>query len=337
MATRLAGKGYAVLVVTNHKSELHHRLGGSGVKRMQVGISNFSPINPAKVFQIYRLLHRERIETIILNLSTDVKVAGIAARLAGLKKILYARGIAKPIKNTMANRFLFQRILTGVIANSEETKRAILRNNANLIDPGRVHVIYNGIDMARYRIRVRQSGHLRKGSEIILGTAGRLETVKNQQFLIQAARSLKDRGVAFTLLIAGEGRLRDELQALAAALDVSEQVRFLGFVRDMPKFMADIDLFVLSSHYEGFGYVLVEAMAAERPVITFDDSSGPEIVENQKTGILVPRNDLDEFVRQVEHIAANRDLIAGYGLAGKQRVEANFTIQKTLENLEKVI
>ncbi|KPJ77175.1 MAG: hypothetical protein AMJ54_09195 [Deltaproteobacteria bacterium SG8_13] len=337
MATRLAGRGHAVVVVANRKSELYDRLGKSGVKRLQVGISNLSPANPAKVFQIYRLLQREKIETIILNLSTDVKVAGIAAKLAGLKKILYARGIAKPINNTMANRFLFGRILTGVIANSKETKRAILRNNTRLIDPDHVYVIYNGIDMTRYRIRSRKSHTLRESSEVILGTAGRLETVKNQQFLIRAARLLKDRGVAFKLLIAGEGRLRSELQELAASLGVSEEIRFLGFISDMPEFMAGIDIFVLSSHYEGFGYVLVEAMAAERPVITFDDSSSPEIVEDQKTGILVPRNDLNEFVRQITHIAENRHLITRYGQAGKKRVEAHFTIQQTLEDLEKVI
>jgi glycosyltransferase involved in cell wall biosynthesis len=143
--------------------------------------------------------------------------------------------------------------------------------------------------------------------------------------------------VAFQLLIAGEGRLQGKLQDLAASLGVAEQVRFLGFVNDMPAFMATIDIFVLSSQYEGFGYVLVEAMAAKRPVITFDDSSGPEIVADRSTGILVPRDDLKEFVHQIMRLAANPDLMASYGQAGRHRVEANFTIQRSLENLEAII
>ncbi len=337
MATRLADRGHDVVVVTNRNSELYDRLQGTGVKRLQVGITNVSPLNPFKVWQVFRLLHREKIETIIVNLSTDVKVAGIAAKLAGLKKVLYARGIAKPINDTLVNRFLFERILTGVIANSRETKRVILQNNTSLVDPDRIHVIYNGIDLNRFSTRSLQPRHLQKRDEVILGTAGRLETVKNQQFLIQAARLLKDRGVAFKLMIAGEGRLREDLQQLANSLGVGEKVHFLGFVSDMPQFMAEIDIFVLSSLYEGFGYVLVEAMAAERPVITFNDSSGPEIVAHRQTGILVPRDDLDEFVRQVEYLAANPHIIQQYGRAGRQRVEENFTIQHSLENLERVI
>ncbi len=80
-----------------------------------------------------------------MNLSADMKVAGMAAKLAGVKRIIYRHGSAIPTRNSLINRFLFRKVFDKVLANSFETKRTILANNASLIDPSKIRVIYNAL------------------------------------------------------------------------------------------------------------------------------------------------------------------------------------------------
>ena len=96
------------------------------------------------------LLRKENIGTIIINLSSDLKVAGIAAKLAGVRNIIYRRGSAIAIRDTWLNRFLYREVVTEIIANSEETARTILQNNQKLVPEEKIKVIYNGIDLEVY-------------------------------------------------------------------------------------------------------------------------------------------------------------------------------------------
>jgi glycosyltransferase involved in cell wall biosynthesis len=336
-ATRLAAKGYTIVVVANRKSALYDRLGGSGVKRLQVAVSKFSFLNPVKVFQVSRILNSERIDTIVLNLSSDVKLAGIAAKLVGVKKILYARGIAKPVRDTMVNRLLFHKILTGVIANSYATRNMIMGGSHTLVPPEKMFVNYLGIDMQQYDQRQFQLVYRREGNELILGTAGRMVPQKNQKFLIDVAKQLQQLGIEFKLLMAGTGKLEGALKDHTAASGLNEKIVFLGFVENIKAFMETIDIFLLSSAWEGFGYVLVEAMASAKPVISLNSSSEPEIVRDQHSGFIVDNNNIDQFVQKILKFERNRHLINEFGIRGRQIVEEKFTVEQSLKNLETIL
>ena len=337
MATRLAGKGYRVVAVTNWESELGQKLTEWGIKRYKIRISNISFFNLLKIYKIYRILKRENIATIILNLSIDLKLAGVAAKLAGTKKILYARGMAKPVRNSILNRFLFRSILTGVIANSISTKEMILKNNPNLIKKDRILVNYLGIDLAAFDAENAHKILKREVDEIILGTAGRLVRQKNQKFLIDVAKLLKQRNIRFRMLIAGVGDLQEKLKNYVTDLGLEEEVIFLGFVDRIKDFMKSIDVFLLSSLWEGFGYVLVEAMASSKPVIALNSSSEPEIVKNRETGFIIDQGDSEGFVNKVELFASNRKLIEEFGERGRKSVEERFDIPVTMQNFVKMI
>jgi glycosyltransferase involved in cell wall biosynthesis len=336
MATRLAERGHVVVVVTNRESELHNRLGGFGVKLLQVGVSNLSFLNPVKILLVCRFLKRERIDTIVLNLSSDVKLAGVAAKLAGVKKILYARGIAKTVKNTMVNRILFQKILTGVIANSNATRKVIL-GSSHLIPKEKIVVNYLGIDLLQYDKSESRPVYQRVGNELILGTAGRMVPQKNQKFLIDAAKQLQQRGIEFKLLLAGTGKLWNFLEDYTAASGLSEKIVFLGFVNNIKSFMETIDIFLLSSAWEGFGYVLVEAMASRKPVVSLNSSSEPEIVRHRHSGFIIDGNELDQYVQAILQFEKNRDLIFEFGDRGRKIVEEKFTVQRSVQNLERIL
>jgi glycosyltransferase involved in cell wall biosynthesis len=101
--------------------------------------------------------------------------------------------------------------------------------------------------------------------------------------------------------------------------------------------MNSIDIFVLPSFWEGFGYVLVEAMACSKPIVAFDLSSNPEIIDRDKTGFLIKPFDTKAMTDTLEHLATDHTLRVSMGKAGRQRVQEHFTINTVCEKLIQVL
>lgn len=137
------------------------------------------------------------------------------------------------------------------------------------------------------------------GREPRILTVGSLKRVKNHALLIRAFASLAKTRAA-KLMILGEGELRGELQELARSLGVANRVLMPGFAVDPWPYYASADLFVLSSDFEGFGNVIVEAMHAGLPVVSTDCLAGPaEILDNGQFGTLVPCEDADALATAI--------------------------------------
>ena len=101
--------------------------------------------------------------------------------------------------------------------------------------------------------------------------------------------------------------------------------------------MYSIDIYALPSFWEGFGYVLVEAMLYKKPVVAFNLSSNPEIIDNHKTGFLVKQNNLDEFFEKIKLLAESKELRNRMGMEGEKRVKELFIIDRVVEEVEKTI
>jgi glycosyltransferase involved in cell wall biosynthesis len=136
-----------------------------------------------------------------------------------------------------------------------------------------------------------------KGARIL--TVGSMKAVKNHPLLLRAFAQLGRPDAR--LMFVGDGPGRNGLMALAQDLGVANQVIFAGFRADPTPFYKAADLFVLSSNYEGFGNVLVEAMACGVPVVSTNCPSGPaEILANEKYGRLVPVGDIEKLAKAIE-------------------------------------
>lgn len=130
----------------------------------------------------------------------------------------------------------------------------------------------------------------KEGVSII--AVGRYKKVKNHILLIEAFALLRKK-IKATLYLVGDGEFREEYEALIELLDLQEDVVLTGFISDPSAYYSHADLFVLSSNYEGFGNVIVEAMDVGTPVVATDCESGPrEVLEDGKYGILVPVGDV---------------------------------------------
>ncbi len=122
----------------------------------------------------------------------------------------------------------------------------------------------------------------------VIGTIGRLTAIKGQSYLLEATAGLLREIPELICIIVGEGELRRELAARAASLGMGERAFFPGWRRDVPSYMAALDLFVMPSLNEGMGRVVVEAMAAGRAVIASDVGGLRDLVVHGENGLLVP-------------------------------------------------
>ena len=264
--------------------------------------------NPLTLRSCAKFFRENGISRVLLGLPADMKAAGLAAKLAGVSGIYYRRGSALPVKNSWLNRFLYQDVLTGLIVNSRETERLVFAAGDTLIAKKKVTLLPNGIDVAAFDAAYAKAEPLwqRKDGIPVIGNAGRLTTQKGQQYLLHMSRALLNSGIPHTLLIAGEGEREAELKALAKTLGLEDTVVFTGFLPDMAPFWRSIDFFVLSSLWEGFGYVLAESMLAGKTILAFNGNSMPEVVTDGETGLLVPLPTADESPENTgERLAAS--------------------------------
>jgi len=336
-ALLLEKKGFHVIGIANRDSPLARKWADHRLPTYPLHLSNLSFLNLPKVLRVRRILRQHRIEAVILNLSADLKLGGIAAWAGGVKHIIYRRGQALPVRNTAMNRFLFRKVLTHVIANSEEIKQKILTNNRHLVSGKKIHVLYNAIDLDTCPIAPACPLYPKNAGEIVLGNAGRLVSQKGQRYLIELAQRLKLEGVRFKLLIAGEGPLAAELAAYARQLDVGDCILFLGFLSEIKPFMDSIDVFVLTSLHEGSSNIVLEAMAFQKPVVAFDISSNAELVENGRNGYLVDFANVSHMAAKIHTLRRNEGLRKDMGQTGRDHVAQRHSIQGSVAHLIQIM
>lgn len=159
------------------------------------------------------------------------------------------------------------------------------------VAPEKVQTIDNGIDIAPFRGASPTLTDLRARGGRVIGAIGRLESQKGFEYFLQAARRILSEFPDTNFVIVGAGPEREKLEALARDLGVARQVVFTGQRKDMPGVYASMDLFVLSSTDEGMPIVVLEAMAASRPIVATSVGAVPKLVVSGKTGLLVEPRD----------------------------------------------
>ncbi len=332
-------KNYNVILLSNPDSPLWEKAVSYGLTAFPITVNNLSFLNPFKVVKLIFFYRKKKIGTVVFSSSQDLKLGSISAKLAGVKNIVYLRGLAVPIKASIVNRIIFKSLLTHIVSNSDETKRNILKYLGKYINENKVRTIYHGINVRKlnndktFKLNEIQE----KGHGVILGNAGRLTTQKGQDKLIKIAKKLKDKQIDFTLFIAGTGELQSELEKLIDEYNLQKDVILLGFVKDMELFMNSIDIFVLTSKWEGFGFVLVEAMIKSKPIVAFNITSNPEIVKANKSGFLVDYPDLDLFAEKTCQLIKDNVLRNKMGEAGLKTVHERFVIEDRISEFESYI
>lgn len=291
---------------------------------------------PLTIFRAARLLRHHRYQIVLTNMDKELRFMGIAARIAGRCRVIARRGIDYPLKNRWHYRFSYNRLAAAVIANSKATKTSLLRN-APWLDPARIHVIYNGIDpepfLAEPDGSFRRKLRIEEGAPLI-GFVGQLDERKGIDWLLPAFKMVHAQRPDCRLVLVGQGPLRDKILSWCWENGMAEAVVLPGFTGEMDAVMRDIDLLVLPSLWEGFGLVLIEAMAAGKPCVTTAVSSMPEIVMDGVTGRVVPVQDSRALGEALLEVVNNPERAEAWGEAGRRRVLHFFTLQRMTDQLE---
>ncbi len=286
-----ARRGFNTILVAN----MHSQIAVKGIQERQnvyrFRVSNLSFLNPLKIFVFFLFFKTKKVDAVIMNLPADLKVAGIAAKLAGVKKIIYRRGMPHPLRNTFLNRFLFTKILTHVVVNSKEIGRSLKQGNESWFPEDKMVLIYNGVDTSKPIDKSRKL-YQKQADELVIGNAGRLTEQKGQKYLVEVGKLLKADGVNFKILIAGEGELRVSLQKMIDEAGLTDRIKLLGHVDDMPAFFSSLDVFAFTSLFEGSANTLIEVLQYGVPTVAWDVSSNPEIIQDENSGKLLPLGDV---------------------------------------------
>lgn len=204
--------------------------------------------------------------------------------------------------------------------------------------PAKVKTIYNGIDIAGWPVsktdRQQKRLELRlSGQDLLVGIVGRLETQKGHAVLLEALAKVRQR-LPLRCVIIGEGPKRALLEAQIRRLSLDKAVWLLGERRDVTAWLSSLDIFALPSLWEGLPNALLEAMALGLPVVASAVDGVPEVVEDNKNGLLVAARQPAALAKRLAELAADPALRARLGREAQKTVFERFTLARMISEYE---
>ena len=285
--------------------------------------------DPSLTWMLRRFLLRNAIDVLVCNFNRDVRVAGLAGRLARTPAIFASHAldsINRKRRYTLPIRWLTD----GVITNAESIRRAYVEDYGLPADF--VSVVHYGIDPPASIVPAKFA-EAHGGRQVIL-SAGRLCEQKGFDVLIQAASQLRERRDDFVVLIAGDGNLEDRIRTQIAELGLDETVHLIGFQSPLRPAIAGANVFALASRYEGMPTVLLEAMSVGTPVVATAVNGVPELIPEERFGLLVPPDDAAALAEALERILDDTSLASSIADDARDRVLREFTVDVMVDRVE---
>ncbi|MCM8758585.1 MAG: glycosyltransferase [Candidatus Omnitrophica bacterium] len=220
-----------------------------------------------------------------------------------------------------------------VVSNSKAGKKALVENAG--IKPNKILVIPNGIDLEIKRKKLANDKQIQKHKGITVGAVGNLREAKGFDILIKAANIVSNKRNDIRFVILGKGPLEKNLTSLIEKLGLSETVLLYGFVENVYNYMANFDIVVISSRWEGFPVVALEAMACGKPVVATKVGDLPEIIEHGVNGLIVEPERPEELADAILTIASDEKMRE---LMGKNSIEIvkKFSLEDMVEKYCKI-
>lgn len=300
----------------------------------RLGVKISFPDRDEKKFYVVAELCRWIVRDGIDLLHTHSYKPNIYGRLAGLLCREGGPKIVAHYHNDYDNKWekdgsliydrLLERTSDRLIACSESVRRHVSERVGVPLE--KIEVIHCGVDLDRFAIRhdrekVRGKLGLPAGCKVV-GIVGRISEQKAQDDFIRAAKIISGAVPEAIFLIVGSAddpSLMDRLRCLTVELGIEEQVRFIGYMADIPKIYSVLDVLVVPSRWEGFGLILVEAMAAGKPIVATDVGAIPEVVIPGETALLVPPDSPPSIASRAIDLLKNPERAEEMGRKGIER------------------
>jgi glycosyltransferase involved in cell wall biosynthesis len=275
-------------------------------------------------------------------LHTHLYHPNLYGRLASLG--LGVKGVVASVHNAYTRpkihrclwNYLLGRVTDKILVSSTQVYQDVRRYDR--VSPEKILLMPYGIRMAElaYPLSKAEAKAELGLSGFILGTIGRLEEQKGQQFLLAALPDLKKQLPDLNVLLIGDGRLRSSLENQASTLGITDIVHFLGTRRDLPRLYRAMDVFVLPSLWEGMPLVLLKAMAAGLPVIATQVSGAEDIIKDGFNGCLIPPRQPEALAQAVINLYADPGLWASWGQQAQETIREKYSLEAMLTRLQQL-
>jgi glycosyltransferase involved in cell wall biosynthesis len=313
-----------------------------------------APISNLKsIIQLYQLMRANDYDLVHVHSPVAALLGRIAAKMAGVKRIVYTAHGFKFNDKMSATEYQFYYSIEKFAATitdliwTQSWEDFQTAKNTQLIATDKLRHLGNGIDIDKFS-RGRLPDHTRSillaelgipEDRLIIGIVARITFIKGHGALIDAFAKLQTQFDNLHLLIVG-GQLKSERDSyqteVEAAIDrhqLRDRVTITGMRTDIPELLTTMDILSLPSHWEGLPRAVIEGMAMELPVVATDIRGCREAVVDGETGLIVPPQDSESLAEALAKLVANPSLRQSFGTAGRKRAEIEFDERNVFKRL----
>lgn len=333
LMTGLRDRGHeAVLVCPKGSSVSMHAL-DAGLEVITVPLT--TDLDISFVLRLYRIIKRIKPDLVHLHSRRGADImGGIAARAARTPAIILSRRIDNPVKRGLFSRLKYGFLCDRIIAVSGGVTNALILGG---VDAAKITCVHSVADAKKYQKKgseaeVRAEFGLDENANVIAIIAQLIER-KGHRFLFRAAPKILEEFPNTHFLILGEGRLENNLCQLAESLGIQDKMIFAGFRNNIGELLSITSVLVHPATMEGFANCVLQAMAAEVPVVVTRVGGMPELVRDGVNGILIPPSDVGVLADSVIRLLGDSELRAKMGSEGKRIVEEQFSVDGMVEGV----
>lgn len=319
-------RGTPTEIACRRGGELERRARAAGVPVRPVSFRG--DLWPPGIAALARRLRQEPASALLLHDPHAVSAGLLAARLARRVPLVAVRRVDFPLGGRLSRA---KYAACGRVIVVSRAIDAVMRSAG--LPPARLRLVYEGVPD-----REPAPGGRRALAELgvpeaapVIGNVAALTGHKDHATLLDAMALLRPRQPEARLVILGEGELRGVLEARARALGLADRVHFAGFRQDLDRLLPAFSVFCLSSHMEGLGTSLLDAMAFGLPVVATLAGGIPEAVEDGRTGRLVAQRDAPALAAALAEVLCDERQRAAFGAAGRQAYLARFTAERMVD------
>ena len=341
LANGLVSRGHDVYVAVRPHSPLTHELKNVPEENVTT-LALRNSLDAKSARDLSRLVRRNQIQIVHAHMARDYPLAAYAARMNTGAKLIITRHVLFPL-----NRL--HRVTLSKAARIIAVSQAVAsRLQADAVTPGRVSVVLNGIDVARFQA-ARQKFNRRQfldswelpEDSLLIGTVGELTPLKGQEEFLRAAVSILKQIPTAYFIIAGIDHSRGKehrarIQRLIEELDLTKRVKLVGWLEDLAQLYCALDVFVSSSHTESFGLALAEAMAAGTPVVATETEGARELIQSGETGLLVSIGDVDKLAEAVLKLLHDQEWRVRLGTEAQKDASERFNVERMIDETEEI-
>ena len=341
LTNSLSERGHDLYLAVRPHSPLveHVRLSPTKIKTLRLR----NALDVQSAHELARFVREDEIEVVHAHMARDYSLAAYAARRNRNTKFIVTRHVLFPL-----NRLHRQTLARAqrVIAVSNAVARELRKER--LTSDNRIVVVHNGIDtdrFARVLNNFERAEFLRSeglpDNCLLVGSIGELRTLKRHDDFIRAAAKIAERFPQTHFVLAGvdtstTGEVRKQLKQLVSDLQLSDRFHFLGWLDDAAKLLAALDVFVSASETESFGLAIAEAMAAGTAVVATATDGAREVVEDQRTGVIVPIGDVPRISSAIAALLSDDDQREHLGSRAKEAVAEKFSLRRMVDEIERL-